>query len=872
MHSVPRVAERILRRLVPGREGETIAGDLGEEFDARGGGRVWYWAQVLSCVAVRVSPHRLVAPDLGRDFHFAFRMLRRNPGYAATAMLCLALGIGVNASVYTMVDEMFFKKLPVPDAGRVVVLERTGEDMTCSYRDYQELERRSGREGRNIFSGLAGVNDQATSLDTEGVSQMIMAQAVTANFAATLGLRAQIGRWFLPEDQGQGAEPVAVLSDRAWARRFGRRADAIGQRVRIETQWYRVVGVAAPDFLGVSPPHAAEIWVPLASQWYVQELLLQPANRERPRVRVLGRLAAGVRLDTAEAQVRTIDGQIWREFPRDKPTAGPLKLAVASGLGAPGAKLVAFHIAALLVMVTAVVLLIACVNVANLLLSRSVVRRREISVRQALGASRWRLARQTLAESLTLAAGGAVLGLIFGAWANRLLARSMPAIPHLGFVTFELSLNWRVVAFAVAAAFASAVLFSLSPAMEQSRPDLTPALKNESGGLQRTRQRDAYVVAQVALSLVLLIAATLLVRALRHAGEIDPGFAMDHRLAARIYVSEPEYTEQTGRLFFDRVLDQVRAAPGVLGATLSYTIPLNFNDNGCAAVDRVERPRRMMSNLVVPGYLDVMRIGLVAGRDFGPADVEGSPRVAIVNQTFAKRFWPNGNALGKTVWIGCDPKRPRTLVEVVGVAKDGKYGSLDEDPRPFVYEAFAQGWVGFMAVTVHTAGPPGEFALPLRSLLRGLDPHLRIYEMATMEEMTAQSLWQVRWQAWLLGSLGMLAIVLAAVGLYGVVAYTVAQRTREIGVRMAMGAQKSDVQWMVLGRGLRLTALGIAIGVALSALVTRFLGSYLYGLSPLDGVSFAAAALFWTATAMLASYLPARRAARVDPVVALRWE
>ena len=867
-----KLAERFLRWLVPGREGETIAGDLREEFDARGGGRAWYWWQVLTCVAVRVSPHRLVAGGLGRDFHFAFRMLRRNPGYAATAMLCLALGIGVNASVYTLVDEMFFEKLPVPDAGRVVVLDRVGDDMTCSYRDYQELDRRTGGAGQKIFVGLVGINDQATSLDTEGMSETIMAQAVTANFAGILGLRAQLGRWFVPEDEAQGAEAVAVLSDRAWARRFGRRADAIGQRVRIETQWYRVVGVAPPDFLGVSPPHGAEIWVTLASQWYVRELLSEPANRERPRVRVMGRLAAGVALETAEAGVKTVDGQIWREFPRDKPTAGPLRLSVASGLGAPGAKFVAFHIAALLFVVTAVVLLIACVNVANLLLSRSVVRRREMAVRQALGASRWRLARQTLAESLTLAAGGALLGLLFGVWANRLLASSVPAIPHLGAVTFGLTMNWRVVAFAMAAAFASAILFSLSPSMEQSLPDLTPALKSEGGGLRRMRQRDAYVVVQVALSLMLLIAATLLVRALRHALEIDPGFAMDHRLAARIYVSEPEYTPETGKLFFARMLDQVRSSPGVLGATLSYTIPLNFTTTSCATVDRVEKPRRTMSNLVVPGYLDVMRIGLVAGRDFGPADVDGSPRVVIVNQTLAKRYWPDQSALGKTLWFGCNPKRPRTMAQVVGVARDGKYGSLDEEPRPFVYEAYAQGWVGFMALTVHTAGPPAEFAPPLRSLLRGLDPHLRIYEMATMEDLTAQSLWQVRWQAWLLGSLGMLAIILAAVGLYGVVAYTVAQRTREIGVRMAMGAQRSDVLWMVLGRGLRLTAVGIAAGLVLSALVTRFLGSFLYGLSPLDAVSFAAAALFWTVTAMLASYLPARRAARVDPVIALRWE
>ena len=872
MCRVPRVAERILRWLAPGREGETIAGDLREEYETRGGGRAWYWSQVVSCVAVRLSPNRLIAPGLGKDFHFAFRMLRRNPGYACTAMLCLALGIGVNASVYTLVDEFFFKKLPVPDAGRVVVVERARQDMMGSYRDYLELRQRTETGSQKIFSGLAALDDVPTSLDTDGVSQMIMAQTVTANFANTLGLRAQLGRWFVPEDETRGSEPVAVLSDHAWTRRFGRRADAIGKRVRIETQWYRVVGVAAPGFIGVSPPHSAEVWIPFTSQRYVQELLLLPAERERPRVRLIGRLAAGVDMRSAEAQVRTIDAKIWSEYPRDKTSPGPVRMAVASGIGVPQARFMVIHLSILLLIVTGVVLMIACVNVANLLLSRSVVRRREMAVRQAMGASRWRLARQTLAESLTLAAGGAVLGLIFGVWTNRLLVRSMPAIPHVGFVTLAMTVNWRVVAFAVAAALASAVLFSLSPAIEQSQPDLTPALKSEGGGLRRMRQRHIYVVAQVALSLVLLIAATLLVRALRRASEIDPGFAMDHRLAARIYVSEPEYTPETGKVFFARVLDQLRATPGVRAATLSYAIPLNFADSTCVAVERTEKPQRTLSNLVVPGYLDVMGIARVAGRDFAATDQQGSPRVVVVNQTLAKLYWPNESALGKTMWLGCDAKRPRTLAEIVGVAKDSKYGSLDEEPRPFVYSAFAQGWVGFMAVTVHTAGDPSEFTGPLRSVLRELDPHLRIYEMSTLEEMTAQSLWQLRWQASLLGGIGMLAILLAAVGLYGVVAYTVAQRTREIGVRMAMGAQKSDVLWMVLGRGLRLTAIGVAIGLALSAMVTRFLGSVLYGLSPLDGVSFAAASLFWIGTAMIASYIPARRAARVDPVVALRWE
>lgn len=866
------MAEALLRRLLWGREGEIIAGDLREEFASRGGGRLWYWRQVLSCVAVRISPHRLTAPDTRHDFHYALRVIRRNPGYALTAMVCLALGIGVNASVFTMVNELFWQPLPLPQSDRLVMIGRTGEDMTCSYRDYIEFERRTAEPGGRLFSGLVAFDGLPTSLDSEGVSQMVMAQAVTANFAITLKLPAQVGRWFSPQDDRPGSDPVAVLSDGAWTRRFGRKVSAIGQRVRIESQWYRVIGVAPAGFLGVSPPHTAEIWIPFTSQPYVKELLANAGERERPRVQMIGRLAPGIRLQAAEAELRSVDANIRREFPRKDGPNGKLTAAVAAGASMPAAREVAAMIATLLLSVTGVVLLIACVNVANLLLSRSAVRRHEMAVRQALGAGRWRLVRQTLAEGLVLAAGGALLGLVFGVWANQLLARSLPALPHVGTVTLDLPVNWRVAAFAAAAALVSALLFTLAPAIEHSRPDLTLSLQGEGKGWRRMRQRDAYVVAQVALSLWLLIAATLLVRALEHARSIEPGFTMDHRLAARIYISEPEYTPESGKLFFTRLLERVRSTPGVRGAAISYGTPLNFTDSTCTAVDRTERPRRTGSDIVTPGYFQTVAIPLVRGREFQTTDRPDSPAVVIVNETLAKRYWPHEDPIGKTVWLGCDVKRPRTLAQVVGVAKDAKYGSLEEEPRPFVYSALDQGWVGFVGLIVETAGDPGAFGTDLRGVLRSFDPNLRIYEVRTLEQYAEDSLWKLRWQASLLGTFGLLALMLAAVGLYGVVAYTVAQRTREIGVRMAMGAQRADVLWMVLGRGLRLTALGIAIGMLLSVASTRMLRSLLYGMSPLDPMAFAAAALGWTAVAMLASYLPARRAMRVDPVAALRWE
>jgi predicted permease len=862
---LPAIAERLLRLLVPGREGEIIAGDLREEFHARGGGRLWYWREVLSCVAVRFSPHRLTAPDLRQDLHYAIRVLRRNPGYTLAAIMCLALGIGVNSTVFSMVDELFWEPLAVPQASRVMAIGRVAEELTCTYRDYLAFERRTAAPAGRVFSGLVAVDDIPTSLDNGGMSQLAMAEVVSANYATVLRLPAQLGRWFTPEDELPGADPVVVLSDGAWARRFGRSPNVIGQRVRIETQWYRVVGVAPAGFNGTSPPHTPQIWAPLVSKAGI----LRVTNGMDLRVRLIGRLAPGRSIAEARTEMQAVDARILREFPRPDPPRGKLTMDVAAGASMAAVREIASVMAGLLLSVTGVVLLIACVNVANLLLSRSAVRRREMAVRQALGASRWRLVRQTLAEGLVLAFGGAALGLLVGYASNRLLANSLPALPHLGVVKLDLAINWRVALFAAAAALGSAFLFTLAPAIEHSRADLSVSMKVEGAGLRNLRQRDVYTVAQVALSLVLLIAAALLLRALQQAGKTEPGFAMDRRLAARIFVSEPEYTEESGSLFFRRLLETVRATPGVRSATLSYTVPLSFGDAVRVAPDATSQPRRVSSNVIVPGYFETVGIPILRGRQFADSDRQTSPRVVIVNETLARRYWPNEDPIGKTLWL--DGKRP-VPAEVIGVAKDVKYESLDESPRQFVYRPLTQSWVGFMALIVETSGDPGDFTAPLRGILSSLDPNLRVYEIETLEQYASDSLWKVRWQASLLAAFGGLAMLLAAVGLYGVVAYTVAQRTREIGVRLAMGAQRSDVMWMVLGRGLRLTAAGIVIGVVLGAAAGRLMGRFLLGLSPLDPISFLGAALAWTAIAMLASYVPARRAMRVDPVVALRWE
>ncbi len=858
----PLMAERLLRRLLPTREGEMIAGDLREEFEARGGGRIWYWREVLSCVAVRLSPHRLTAPDLRQDLHYAVRVLRRNPGYALTAMVCLALGIGVNITVFSMVDELFWQPLPVPHANRVTILGRELDGITCSYRDYLEFRRRAAEPGSKLFSGLVAFDDMLVSIERGGVTQIMGADAVSANFADVLELPAQLGRWFRPEDDQVGSDPVAVIGDGTWGRLFGRSSDAIGQRVRIGTQRYRIIGVAPPGFIGMSPPHTVGIWIPFGSQPFVRSLLANPGEWERPLVRLMGRLADGTNRREAEAGLRLLDAQIRKDFPRENAPAGSITVDVAAGVSTPEARRAATPMAALLLTVTGVVLLIACVNVANLILSRSAVRRQEMAIRRSLGAGPWRLARQTMAEGVVLAAGGAALGLAVGYWCQRLLARSLPQLPHGVMVTLRFDADWRVAAFAAAAGLMSAVLFTLAPAIDSARINTS----------RRMRQRDIYVVAQVALSLVLLIAATLLVRALGHALDIDPGFAMADRLGARLSLSEPEYSAETGRLFLDRALAKVRAMPDVQAATISHNTPLIISDSSCASADASTRPRRTGFDIVAAGYFDTLGIPILRGRAFEARDRQGAPEAVVVNETLARRYWPQQNPIGQSLWLGCDVKKPRTIAQVVGLARDVKYSSLNEPPAPFVYRPLAQNWGGFMTLIVHTRSNPVKFTAPLRQALTGLDPNLRVYEIQTLEEYASGSLWQVRWQAVLLAVFGGLAMALAAVGLYGVVAYTVAQQTRELGIRTAIGAQRNDLLWMVLGRGLTLTAVGIAVGLLLSAAATRLLGKLLYGMSPLDPVSFAAASLAWTAVAMLASYVPARRAMKVDPVVALRWE
>ena len=840
MSNPPKLAEWLLRRLVGGRDADAVAGDLHETFEARGGGRLWYWGQVLSCLAVRFSLYRRALPGIGTDFSRALRRIRHNPGYAITAMLCLALALGVNTTLFSFLDSMYFRRLPVPEADRIVQIGRSDSDFCRfgAFRDFRD-------NLRSVQAAAVWAAFDSIQIDRDGFG--IMVEGVSANYPQVLRLGTTLGTWFHADSN---PNPEIVISYHLWQTRFGSDPGVVGRHVRLLMSDCRIAGVAPREFTGTRLPLMVEAWVPMRSPTH--------------RVDLIARLVPGATLASAAAEMDIVNARLRAGDPGMVDLKGAVLVQPASGFLH---RQMFLPIMKLLSVVSAIVLLIACVNVANLLLSRATVRQREMAIRQSLGASRARLFRETLAEGLVLAGGGLALGISFGYWTGRALELVLPSFPMALYRGVRVGIDWRVTLFLAAAGTVCAILFSLPPALANSRRNLSPAMKRGAGS---PRQREIYSVAQVAFSLALLIATGLLLRALDRVQHIDPGFATDHRVYVNLWTRDTAYTPQAAGALYSRLVQQARELPGVEDATLAWEV---FPGSGfnCAGPSR-QSTKQVGTNTVDPNYFDLMGIPIVRGSGFAPADPStGMPHV-VVNQTMARRFWPAGDAVGETLWLGCPGGEPKPAT-VIGIARDAKYHTLDEETQALYYISRRQDPENpFYAIVIRTAGDPRQFVKPLLALVRRSGGDLRIYDSGTLENAVARSLWQVKWQASLLGALGLLAIVLAAIGVYGVVACSVSQRTREIGVRMALGALPLDVQWMVLAHGLRLTAIGIALGLLLSAATVRLLRGFLYGLSPFDPVAFAAASLAWIAIAMLASWYPARRATRVDPMTALNFD
>ncbi|MDE3153879.1 MAG: ABC transporter permease [Acidobacteriota bacterium] len=814
----------------------------------------------------------------------ALRTLLKNPGFALAAILTLGLGIGANTAVFSVVNGLLLRPLPVAHPEQVVSLftsDYSGpRDGASSYPDYVDF-----RDRAHAFSALVASELTPFALGTGEVAVRLFGEVVSGNYFQTLGVKPALGRGFRPDEDGApGAHPVAVISHAVWQRQFGGDPAIVGRAIQLNGHLFTVVGVAPRGYTGLMRGIRADVWVPMAMEAEANPGSDALTSRGSRGLTIVGRLKPGVALAQARAELAVIAGQIYRahrdawtdvhEKPRVVTLVPEKDARIPPALRGP---VVAFLV--FLMAVVGLVLLVACANVANLLLARATARRREIAIRLALGASRWDLVRQLLSESLVLSTAAGGTGILMARWGTDLLMAVRPPLPVP--VALNLGVDGRVLAFAAALSILTGLLFGLAPALASSRPSLVPALKDGDAAAaargHRSRLRSAFVVAQVALSLVLLIGAGLFLRSLRNASTIDPGFDAHGVLVTSLDLQLRGYDAASGSRFDERLLNRLRALPGVIDASATSSLPLGLGRTRRGITIEGYAPKagedvEVATATVGPDYFSAMRIALVRGRGFTDADGDGAPRVVVVNQAFAQRYWPGQDPIGRHLRMGGDAGADTPAWEVVGVARDGKYSALDEAPTPFFYTPLLQFYQPAISLIVRTQGPAMAVAPAVRHAVAAIDPSLPLFDTATLEQHMGLSLLPARLAGWVLGAMGLVALALSGLGLYGAMAYSVAQRTREIGVRMALGADAHAIFRLVIGQGLALTAAGCLIGLAAALLLSRLVSSRLYGISPTDPATFATVAAVLLAAALGACYLPTRRATRVDPVVALRDE
>jgi predicted permease len=815
-----------------------------------------------------------------QDLRYAVRLLRRNPLFALTAVLSLAIGIGANTTIFTIANALLFKPpLGVADASRLVDVGRSQDGQgfdNGSYSNYLDIRARN-----TVFSGIYAyrLGPEPMSLRGKDGAERIYGEMVSTNYFNVLGTPPHIGRLFTSDDSEQpAATPLAVLSHRFWMRRFNGDPAIVGQTLVLNGRPFMVIGVTPEGFHGTTVL-TSDLWVPVNM---VGELAsrLPPAiltSRESAWLVMGARLKPGVTVGQAQAELANIGRALEQEFP-DANRGKGLRVVASSPVPGDGAPVAAFM--AVLMAIVMLVLAIACANVAGVLLARATTRRREIAVRLAIGAGRGRLIRQMLVESTLLFLIGGSGGLVLARLMTGALLSLLPAVPLPIDVT--LALDGRAVVFTLTLSLVAAILSGLAPAFHASRAEVVGALKSDTqGGPERIWLRHAFVVSQVALSIVLVVGAGLFARALQRASEIDPGFDPHGVELATLDLSLGGYTADTGRVFARELIRRVRETPGVQAAALSAVMPLGDRGIGLGglAVPGVElrNGRRFFDvdwNVITPGYFATMKMALLTGRDFSDADREGTPSVVIVNETAARQWWPRQDALGKTLLQENGrpdaPDAVRTLT-VVGVARDSKYRNLGEDPRPFVYVPIQQQYMSRTVIAARSAHGQ-RLAGQLRALLASMNPNLPIVQALTFDAYSQLGLLPQRIAASVAGSLGLVGVLLAAIGIYGVTAYMVSSRTREIGIRMALGAERASVVRMVLRQGLTLTMIGAAIGLAVAAAASRLLGSLLFGVGATDPLTFIGSTLLFFVVGAAACYVPARRATAIGAMDALRHD
>lgn len=817
--------------------------------------------------------------NLLQDIRFGMRTLRKSPAFTAVAVLSLALGIGVNTAIFSLVNAVLLRPLPViGEADRLVWFRAP-----LSYPNFEEY-----RDSNDVFSGmLASSGKTEFSLGGDGEPNLVQGEFVTASYFSTLGVQAAMGRAFLPEeDHTPGAHSVVVVSNNLWQNRFGSDPALVGKTVSLNGLSFTVVGIAPKNFIGTEVGINRDVWVPMMMYSRLNPPPIGArntiesdrfVNRNVYWLNVVARLKPGMSREQAEAAMTTIADQsaiAHHESQLDERLRSVQLVPVAGGLD-PRDREDALPMAALLLVVVGLVLLIACANVASLLLSRATLRHKEVAVRQALGASRARLIQQFLTESVLLSLLGGAVGLFLGLWTTEVVRSLSSATP---LASVDVSLDYRVLGFTLLVSLATGVIFGLAPALQGSRVDLVPALKNDGttlGMYRRSRLRSAFVVAQVTLSVVLLIGSGLFIRSLRNAQGIDVGFDYGHGLTMQLDLGLLRYDESKGQEFYRRLVEQAKALPGVEQASMARFLPLGFSYAQREVFIEANGPASESSgigvgyNVVGPDYFQTMGIPVLRGREFSAHDREGSPPVVIINETLAGRLWPGEDPIGKRISFNT-AKGP--YAEIVGLAKDGKYSTLGERARTFIYQPVLQSYSAKMTLVARTAGEPASMVDALRKEVHALEPSLAISEIRTLAEQVNLSLLPARLAAGLLGIFGLLALLLATVGIYGVVSYSVTNRTHEIGIRTALGAQPGDVVRLVLREGMVIVVAGIGLGLGMAFAATRVVSSFLYGVSATDPITFVGISVLLAGVALGACFVPAWRASKVDPTVALRYE
>jgi predicted permease len=811
------------------------------------------------------------------DVRYTFRTLSKAPGFAAVIIISIALGIAANATVFSVANGLLWGTLPVRDPGRLVVFN---EGTSLSYPDFVDYRHQT----QDIFDGgvCAHFPLIPASLGVSGEPTRVWGQAVSGNYFSVMGVPVELGRGILPgDDEVLGRDAVVVLSHALWQRRFGSDPAIVGREAVLNGRRYTVVGVTAPAFIGADRGLRAEFWVPLAMAENIMPDLANPGMKDLrgnriPQWLILNaRLKPGVSHAQAVAAVNVVKKRLDDTYREDEKTHRRVMTLDPAGALFGGSETPAQTLMAVLMVVVGLVLLVACANVANLLLARSTSRQREIAIRLAMGASRRRLIRQLLTESILLASAGAVAGFALATIAARAISRFQLPLPFP--ILFDFNVDLRVLIFTAGLAVLTGILFGLAPALRATRPDLVGALKSESAGFGRMRRfglRNALVIVQIALSLVLLAGTGLFLRSLQNASSIDLGMKPDHVLLMSFDPKLHNYSREKTQQFLSTLRERVAALPGVRSVSFVDSIPLSIGgvDFGFQAANGAGgKPQQIDADIyrVGSGFFASLGIPLLRGRDFNRRTDD--EHVAIINETMARRLFGNEDPIGRQI------VSDKILYTVISLAGNSKSRTLGEKPRNSAYlflEAAPEKAMSFFGISlaVKTSGDPHSLIHPVRAEIAALDPNLAVFNAETMQEHVDKSLLLPRLSALLLGVFGAIGLTLAAIGLYGVMSYSVRRRTREIGIRMALGAEPGKVLRMVLVQGLAVTAVGLAIGLALAVALGRFAASLLYGISGTDLVTFLTVPGVLLAAALAAIILPARRAAHVEPSTALRYE